>query len=263
VKPSLTSAAAGLALASALLWTAPAPAASHYVFSWHGQLEAGATLDVSNINGPVSVVQAGGGEARVRAGITSEHGDAQAVKIQVTRDGNTLHVCPLYPGDDVARDCRHNGEHNDNDDTRVDFSIELPKGVRLRAATVNGNVSARGLDSDVDARSVNQNITVSTSGAANAKTVNGSIDATLGVRRWSGTLTFETVNGHVAISLPRTAAFTLKADSLTGGIRFAGFPLAEAPNGGFIGHTVRGTVGSDGGTLVIKTVNGPIALSAR
>ncbi len=235
---------------------------SQYVFSGRAPARLGDRLEITNINGPVSVVQALGGDVHVRAKVSAHSGDARAVKIQVTRVGSTLYVCPVYPGTPVGRDCKQHGSNN-NDDVRVEFAIELPRGVSLRAGTVNGTIDARDLDAYIDAGSVNGNITLSTSARAQAKTVNGTIDAGIGARRWNGSLSFGAVNGSVAVRLPRNAAFTLNAGTLTGSIHITGFPLGEARSSGPVGHTVRGTVGSGGGTLAIKTLNGALRLDAR
>lgn len=236
---------------------------SQYVFSGRAPLGLGDRLDVTNINGPVSVVQTSGGEAHVRAKVSAQRGDARTVRIQITRVGSTVYVCPVYPGTPVGRDCTQHGSNSNNDDVRVEFAIEMPKGVSLHAGTVNGTIDARGLDAYIDAGSVNGSITLSTSARAQAKTVNGSIDAGIGARRWIGSLSFGAVNGSVAVRLPRNAAFTLNAGTLTGSIHITGFPLAEAQSSGPVGHSARGTVGSGGGTLAIKTLNGALRLDAR
>jgi hypothetical protein len=240
-----------------------AGAGSQYVFSGRAPAGLGDRLEVTNINGPVSVVQTSGGEAHVRAKVSAQSGDARAVRIQVTRVGSTVYVCPVYPGTPLGRDCKQHGSNSDNDNVRVEFAIELPRGVSLHAGTVNGTIDARDLDANIDAGSVNGNITLSTSRTAQAKTVNGSIDAGIGARRWNGSLSFGAVNGSVTVRLPRNAAFTLNAGTLTGSIHITGFPLAEAQSSGPVGHSVRGTVGSGGGTLAMKTLNGALRLDAR
>jgi hypothetical protein len=253
-----------LSAAAFLLLLAPpgARADSSYVFTWHGSVASGDGLDVSNVNGPVRVVQSADGQARVRATVTAQRGDARAVTVAVSKVGRTLYVCPVYPGVTMSRDCKQRGNNTDNNNVRVEFSIELPKRSPLHATTVNGAIDARGIDGDVEAGTVNQDISIETRGTARAKTVNGSIDAAFGARGWSGTLNFATVNGGITVALPRNAAFTLDAGTLNGSITVNGFPLAEKSRG-FVGHKVTGSVGGGGGTLALKTVNGPIRLSAR
>ena len=62
-----------------------------------------------------------------------------------------------------------------NNDVKVDFTVIVPAGVAFVGRTVNGGVKAIDLTGDVEARTVNGNITLATGGYARAKTVNGSI----------------------------------------------------------------------------------------
>ncbi len=252
-------------LAAAIAVCAPpaAQAASQYAFSSRNVLEPGTKLDVANVNGPIVVTHAGGREAKISATITSRRGNARAITINVSRVGRTLYVCPVFPGQSVKRDCSGRNSSFDNDnDSRVVFSIAIPRGVSVRARNVNGEISATGLDSDVDAAGVNQNVTIATSATGTAKTVNGSIDATLGARRWTGSLRFEAVNGTIWVKLPRDASFSYRAETLNGGIDVKGFGTGQTSSG-FVGRKVAGTVGRGGGDLALKTLNGPIRLSAR
>lgn len=242
-------------------WAAPALADSRYDFTWHASLAGGTRVSVSDVNGSTTVVQSRDREARVKATVSSKRGDARDVKIQVTQSGGALYVCPVYPGATMSAECKQNGVNVSHDDARVDFVIEIPKGSPLRAMSVNGTIDARGLDSAIDAGSVNEDMLLSSTDTVRAKTVNGNIDASIGARRWNGTLDFDTVNGGVTLRLPRDAAFGLRVNTLNGKITIRGFPITSG--GGFVGHSASGTVGRAGGALNIKTVNGAVSLNAR
>jgi hypothetical protein len=219
-------------------------------------------VNVRNIDGSVAVSQSRDRQAHVDAIITSRRGNARDVKIQVSLGDNTLYVCPVYPGQTVSSDCTSRGSSFNNNDTRVHFTIRIPAGSPLRVASVNGRVDARGLDAKVDAKSVNGAVTIDTRATAAAETVSGRIDATIGARRWEGSLAFKSVSGSIRVSLLSSAAFTLSANTLNGNIGIRGFPLT-ADKGGFVGHSAHGTVGKNGGTLTMKTVNGALTLVAR
>jgi DUF4097 and DUF4098 domain-containing protein YvlB len=143
----------------------------------------------------------------------------------------------------------------------VDFTVHVPRGVNLSAKTVNGRISAQDLSGNVETRTVNGSSTISTSGYANAKTVNGKIDVRMGNPNWSGDLSFKTVNGAIHVWLPRRANFTIQAKSLNGDIEAQAFRLTEQ-SGRWIGHSLSGTVGDGGRSLTLKTINGAIALGA-
>jgi DUF4097 and DUF4098 domain-containing protein YvlB len=142
-----------------------------------------------------------------------------------------------------------------NNDVRVDFKVRVPAGVQFVGRTVNGEISARSLASNVESRTVNGSINISTTGYAQAKTVNGQIAATLGNANWPGSLEFKTVNGEISVNLPPSLSAELKADTFNGGIT-SDFPFA-------LSRTVStkhldGTIGSGGRELIIKTLNGSI-----
>jgi DUF4097 and DUF4098 domain-containing protein YvlB len=90
-----------------------------------------------------------------------------------------------------------------------------------------------------------------------AKTVNGSITASLGRANWNGQLDFKTVNGTITLDLPQDLNAVVKADTLNGDIT-TDFPLSVM--GRFSRRQLSGTIGSGGRELSLKTVNGSIRL---
>lgn len=146
-------------------------------------------------------------------------------------------------------------------DTLVNFRVQVPAGVLLRAKTVNGDVEADGLGSDVRASTVNGNITVSTSGSARVNTVNGSIEARLG-RVGSGDLAFQTVNGGIEVALPEGAGARVRAETVNGDFDTE-LPLSIEGNVStrrWGPKKIQGTIGAGGPDIELKTVNGSIRL---
>jgi DUF4097 and DUF4098 domain-containing protein YvlB len=142
-------------------------------------------------------------------------------------------------------------------DVSVEFTVRIPAGVRLAARTVNGSVEASSLQSDVEARSVNGRIALSTTGIASAQTVNGSIDASLGQRVWTEPLRFNTVNGSIDLNLPSGIDADLRAETLNGGVS-SDFPITI--RGWQRRRRIAGTIGNGGRELDLHTVNGSIRL---
>jgi len=258
-------AALSLFLAAAFVPAAPARADRSRDLDWSGPLPAGAQLTIGGINGDIVADAAPGAQASVRAHATSKLGDVSAVRLQVKKLASGVAICSVVPGEEVSEDCSNSHYSSDSDgdhEIRVDFTVHVPRGVNLSAKTVNGRISAQGLSGNVETRTVNGSSTISTSGYANAKTVNGKIDVHMGNPNWPGDLSFKTVNGAIHVWLPRNANFTVVAKCLNGGIDAAGFHLAEKA-GRWIGHSLDGTVGNGGRSLTLKTVNGTIALGAN
>ena len=106
-------------------------------------------------------------------------------------------------------------------------------------------------------RMMNGDITVETTSFANATTVNGSIDATVGSTDWRGDAEFETVNGGITVDLPAGASMDVDASTVNGSMS-TDFPLTIRGKWG--PRRMSGTIGQGGRTLSMSTVNGSMSL---
>lgn len=231
-------------------------------FRWRGVVAAGRTLEIRGINGRVEAAPAAGGEAEVVAVKHARRSSLAEVRIEVVEHAGGVTICAVYPSRDASRPnvCAPGGESRmstGNNDVVVDFTVRVPAGVRFHGLTVNGDVEARDLGADVEARTVNGSINVSTTGLASAKTVNGSIKATMGRADWTGELEFNTVNGGIELSLPASLSAEVEAATLNGEIA-TDFPLTVS--GRFSSRRLTGTIGGGGRELRLKTVNGSVHL---
>src|SRR4051812_45521923 len=135
-------------------------------FRWSERIEAGRTVKVTNINGTVTFRAGSGDRVEVTAVKRWRRGDPASVKIYAARERNgDIRVCPLYEDRD---DCDDQGRRNDgrrrdrddNNDVSIDFTVLMPRGVNVVAATVNGPVSVSGATEAVEAATVNGDVTV-------------------------------------------------------------------------------------------------------
>jgi hypothetical protein len=247
-------------IAAAGLVVPAGTAAAQNEFHWKGKLAAGKTIEIRGVNGEVRAV-AGAGEVEVSAVKSAHRSDPDEVKIQVVEHPDGVTICAVYPSDGRREnDCHPGGDDHTsthNNDVRVDFTVHVPAGVRFSGNTVNGAVEAANLASDVEARTVNGGIRISTSGEAEATTVNGSIVAAMGRSTSSAGLEFTTVNGGITLELPATLAANVRAATVNGDIE-TDFPLTVV--GKFGRHNLRGTIGGGGRQLALTTVNGSIRL---
>ncbi|HYL38245.1 MAG TPA: DUF4097 family beta strand repeat-containing protein [Bryobacteraceae bacterium] len=240
-----------------LLLTAPAAlfsATSAGPFHWSGHVLAGQQIEVRGINGSIHAQPASGESVDVIAyknGIAYDPGDVQ-VKV-VERDGGIV-ICAVYPDASGESECL-NGAGNLNNDVSVDFTVSVPRGVRFVARTVNGRVEAQSLQADTEVHTVNGDVVLSTEGAAQGETVNGSIVASLG--RIGSPLKFSTVNGGITVEVPSSAGARIHARTINGRIR-TDFPLMV--RGRFPSKRADGAIGCGGPELRIATVNGNISL---
>lgn len=238
------------------------PATAHAQdFTWRGRLAANRTIEVRGVNGGIRAVAARGNEVVVTADKHARRSDPDEVTIEVVEHAGGVTICAVYPTRRGRREneCRPGGGHNNvqDNDVTVDFTVEVPAGVEFAAHTVNGDIDVGALQSNVMARTVNGNIDISTSGWAEANTVNGSISADMGRADWPSGAEFETVNGSITLTLPADVSADLTASTVNGGID-SDFPVTI--QGRFGPRRVTGTLGGGGTPLRLKTVNGGIRL---
>lgn len=232
-------------------------------FNWHGRIAAGKRLEVKGVNGDVRAVLASGAEAVVNARKHARRSDPDEVEIKVVESDEGVTICALYPTSRRAHrentcepgDRWHSS--TDNNDVVVDFEVEVPAGIQFNGQTVNGQMSAEGLKGDVRASSVNGSVKVSTTGLAEASTVNGSVYAEMGRADWSNDLEFSTVNGGITLILPGKLDTDVRATTVNGDIE-SDYPLMIS--GKFGPRRLRGTIGAGGRGLMLSTVNGEIRL---
>ena len=230
-------------------------------FRWSGRLADGQTIEILGVNGEIRATGASGSTAEVTA-TKSGRGDPERVQIKVEESSSGVTICAIYPNQEGTschnRETRKNRRNNNNENNvEVDFVVRVPAGVRFVGRTVNGNVEATGLTADANVSTVNGDASVSTRGWAEATTVNGDVDATVGRADWSGSADFQTVNGTVTITLPASVNAEVQARTVNGDIE-TDFPLTVT--GRFGPRRLNGTIGSGGRTLSLETVNGQIRI---
>lgn len=232
-------------------------------FRWRKSLSSGSVLEIKGVNGGVEATPASGGEVEVVATKRARRSDPSEVRVEVVEHAEGVTICAVYPSPEGKQPnvcAPGDGGHMStrNNDVEVSFTVRVPAGVRFRGRTVNGDVEATNLTADVDASTVNGSINVSTAGLASAKTVNGSITATMGRADWSDALEFHTVNGAIELNMPAGLSTEVEAETLNGDIQ-TDFPLTVT--GRFSKRHLTGTIGGGGGReLRLKTVNGSVAI---
>ena len=205
---------------------------------FRGQISEGSWLRVRTMKGDVQVREAAGRDvvvtARRRYGMR-QRGD---ITFEVKRDGSNVTVCAMW---ERTRQCDADGYNSgrgwDSDTGSADFTVEIPRGVKLVAATGNGEVTVRGTTSDVEAASGNGDVTV---------------DGGASVIAGSG-------NGDIRVD---HATGRVKANSGNGNIRVA---TASGPVGANTGNgriDVDMASLSDNSDMVFNTGNGSISVSA-
>ena len=235
-------------------------------FRWNGPIAPGRSIEIKGINGDITA-EAGSGDVQVVATKTSRRSDVDSVQIKVVQHEHGVTICALYPtesgytgeceaGSGRPRNSSATAGVNNND-VRVDFTVKVPAGVGFIGKTVNGEIAATSLSGNVITKTINGSIRISTTGYAEASTINGEISARLGDANWSGPLNFKTLNGAINLDLPANVSTDVDAETLNGHIN-SDFPinLISVKDR----KHLRGRIGAGGRELFLKTLNGSINL---
>jgi len=235
-------------------------------FRWNGTVASGAAIEVQGINGEIVAEPIGGSEVQVIALKTSRRSDVNSVKMKVVEHAGGVTICALYPNEDgeypasCGPDSDGKGRSNGrvkNNDVQVNFTVRVPQRVGFVGKTVNGSITATSLNGNVITQTINGSIKISTSGYAEAKTINGDISARLGDSNWSNALNFQTINGGINLELPSGLGASIDAETLNGSFS-SDFPLSVTTLTGR--KHVKGVIGAGGRDLVLRTINGSINL---
>jgi DUF4097 and DUF4098 domain-containing protein YvlB len=251
------------------------------VWTWQGRVDAGRWFRLSNVNGAVSIDPSSDNQVHVRAEKNpGRDGNIRDVRFAVIQSGGDVRICALtYENDRCDEDGLHSsGDHERrrNRNVSVKFTVQVPRGVRVGAGTVNGAMSVRGVGSEVRASTVNGALEVSdaggqvtantvngsvrvttSAGPVNASTVNGSITARMGTLSRDGDMKFSTVNGGITVETPSSLDANVSLDTMHGGIS-SDFPVQIT--GKFGPRHAEGTIGRGGRRISMNTVNGSVEL---
>jgi Toastrack DUF4097 len=233
-------------------------------FKWSGPVPAGGWIQVSNMNGGVTVGAASGSEVQVTATKRWRRGDPATVRIETKKFGDNVVVCALW-GERSSCDERgsHHSENNGSrNDVSVDFNVLVPRGVKVNVGTANGSVTVAGATSEVEAMTVNGEVNVTTSGGpVNAGTTNGSVRVRMGRVDAADRMSFGTVNGSVTVEFPGDFNGDVDLSTVNGSLN-TNFEMTLS--GRLDPKHLRAHIGKPGeARMKLETVNGNVELRKR
>lgn len=234
-------------------------------YTWSGQAAPAATIEIKNTSGKVRARPGPDGLFRVTAIKKGRNDDPSTVTIEVLETAQRVTICAVYP--DVpglpANECRPGlaGQLSSRDnDVSVDFDVEVPTGRSFLGATIGGSVEAGGLAGYVSARAIGGDVIITTSGLAEASTISGDIDVSIGRTVWDHDLAFTAAAGHVTLRLPAQTNADVWGSTARGSIS-TDFPLRVTRVGA--SRHLQGRLGNGGRRLSIATSSGDIALRSK
>ena len=265
------------------------------LFTWSGRLAPGSTLGIKHFNGPIDVREGSGDRVEFRAERRGGGRRSGEISFEVQNESDGVTLCSTWRGRSACDRGRGGWDWEDGPPSSR-LTVTLPKGVRLRATTGNGDVTVEKASNDVDITSGNGDVRISlTAGQVNASTGNGELEingatgpvkANTGngrvyVTTSSGPVTVHTGNGEIDVKM-KTLLNSSDMQFVTGNgsvtvalpSNFNGEIDASTGNGEFrsdfeirvLGrlnpHHVRGTIGNGGGQT-IKMASGSGRLELR
>ena len=218
-------------------------------------ITADGRIELDNINGDVHISSWDRNEVKldaVKYADTKERLDEAKIEIDVTTD--TISIRTRYPDHDHTW---NSGSHNNP--ASVEYTLTVPRTVRLdEIKLINGALDVTGVSGEVNASLINGRLEAhNLAGRARLSTVNGRVDARF-EELAGNSVELNSVNGSVELTIPSDSKAELEANTVSGGIS-NDFGL-HVNHHQFVGHNLRGELGTGGTRIKLNNVNGRIAI---
>jgi DUF4097 and DUF4098 domain-containing protein YvlB len=221
-------------------------------------LSANGTVNVSNINGSITVEAWDRNEVKLEAIKTADSKETLS-EIEIRIDAKPNSFCVEADHDSWKN--RNGGEKwTRNRKMEVQFHLTVPRAAVLSSIeTVNGSVAVSNFTNQTRVSAVNGDVTATNlRGAADLSTVNGVVVADFDRLDPGSKISLETVNGKVNLTIPSDSNATVKADSVNGDItNDFGLPVRK---GKYVGRDLYGKLGSGDTNVKLESVNGELAI---
>jgi len=225
---------------------------------FNGTLASGKSLRVENIFGDVVASPGPAFSAVVSITVTAPtqrlaEDTLSKTKILSEQDEDGWSLETHWPGANHGGS-RHKGDLCPQCRVVARYELVIPAGVSAELKTVNGDVRVHDVDGELQLESVNGSIDArNVRGEFGAQTVNGGIQATASAAAAGQSIELQSVNGTIALTLPKDAKFDFSASTMNGTIS-SSFPLP--PRGGE--EVVRGRAEKHGKKIVVHDEDGEV-----
>jgi len=212
-----------------------------------------ARIELDNINGAVHISGWDRNEVKVDAvkyADTKERLDE--AKIEVDSGKDYLSIRTKYRDHDNTWTW---GSHHNP--AGVEYTLTVPRTARLdEIKLINGELDVTGVSGEVHASSINGRVEAhDLSGRAELSTINGRLVARFN-QLAADRVELNSVNGSVELLIPSDANAEIEASTVSGGID-NDFGL-HVNHHRFVGHDLRGEIGTGGARIKLENVNGRI-----
>lgn len=216
-------------------------------------LTADGRVELDNINGAVHISSWDRDEVKIDAVKSADNKERlDEAKIEVDSGRDHISIRTKYPDHDMSFTW---GSHNNP--ASVEYTLTVPRSAHLdEIKLINGALDVTGLSGEVNASCINGRLEVSNlSGRARLSTINGRLETNFN-QLGGHTLELSSVNGSVSLTIPSDSKAEIEASTVSGGIN-NDFGL-RVNHHQFVGHDLRGELGTGGTRIKLSDVNGRI-----
>jgi DUF4097 and DUF4098 domain-containing protein YvlB len=216
-------------------------------------LTADGRVALDNINGDVHISSWDRNEVKVDAVKYADTKERlEEAKIEIDARASSLSIRTTYPEHD------HNWNWGSrNNPASVEYTLTVPRAAKLdEIKLINGRLDVNGVSGEVNASCINGRLEArNLAGRARLSTINGRLEATFD-QLAGHSVELNSVNGSVDLTIPSDSKAEIEASTVSGGIN-NDFGL-HVNNHHFVGHDLRGELGSGGTRIKLANVNGRI-----
>jgi DUF4097 and DUF4098 domain-containing protein YvlB len=213
-------------------------------------------IELDNINGSVHITAWDRNEVQldaVKSAGTKERLDE--ARIEIDSNKNSLSIRTQY------REHDHTWTRGDweNNPASVEYTLSVPRTAHLdEIKLINGSLDITGVTGEVRASCINGRLKAQNlAGRSNLSTINGLLKAQFDQLSGSS-MELNSVNGSVELILPSDSKVQLEANTVSGNIE-NDFGL-HVNHHRYVGHDLRGELGSGGPRIKLENVNGQIEI---
>jgi DUF4097 and DUF4098 domain-containing protein YvlB len=223
-------------------------------------LNATGRVNLENLNGAVHITTWDRNEIKVDAvktAPTRERLSEAEIKID-SFSPDSINIHTDYPRFTDDSNGKHDRRHEEP--ASVEYTLTVPRSARLESIElINGALDIDGVAGEVKASSINGRLKArGLTNEAKLSTINGSLEATFERLDAAQSITLNSVNGQIILTIPSDANAQLRANTVHGNIsNDFGLPVRR---GEYVGRDLAGTLGSGGTRIKLGNVNGQIRI---
>jgi len=212
-------------------------------------------VELDNINGAVHISAWDRNEVKVDAIKYADAKDRlEDARIEIDPGKDYLSIRTRYRDHDL--NFNWGGRNNP---PSVEYTLTVPRTVRLdEIKLINGSLDVTGVTGEVRASCINGRLEAhNLSGRADLSTINGHLVARFD-ELFGSSVELKSVNGSVELTIPSDSKAEIEASTVSGGIE-NDFGL-RVNHHRYVGHDLRGELGSGGPRIRLENVNGRIEI---